>query len=77
MSKTNLYISTQELVQRYNVEPRTLKNWRNPANEHPFPEPEIIGHGRSSHRYPRNSVAKWEEETGKRERLGLEPLLSA
>ena len=73
---SSAYISTPELIERYEVTDRTIYSWRKDEIL-PFPSPEIKRHGRSNNLYSRKMVAKWEEATGKAERLSLTPLLES
>lgn len=68
-----LYISTLELLERYNISKGTLINWRNRKD---FPEPVIKAHGKSSSRYGIKAVASWEERNGLLESLDIQPLIS-
>ncbi|WP_336950815.1 hypothetical protein [Acinetobacter sp. AS167] len=68
-----LYISTPELLKRYDISKGTLKNWRDHQD---FPAPLIKAHGKSSSRYGIKAVASWEESNGLLESLDIEPLIS-
>lgn len=70
-----LYISTSELLRRYNITKGTLINMRKRRKD-PFPEPMIKAHGRSNSRYGIKAVALWEERNGFLESLEIEPLIS-
>lgn len=68
-----LYITTSELLKRYEISIATLINWRNKKN---FPEPMIKGHGRSTSRYGIKAVDTWERNSGLLDSLELPPLIT-
>lgn len=67
-----LFISTPELLERYNITKGTL-NWRSRRS---FPEPLIKAHSKSFSRYGIKAVATWEATNGLLESLDIEPLIS-
>ena len=68
-----LFISTPELLERYNITKGTLINWRSTRS---FPEPLIKAHGKSCSRYGIKAVATWQKTNGLLESLDIEPLIS-
>ncbi|MCG2572282.1 hypothetical protein LVY74_01755 [Acinetobacter sp. ME22] len=68
-----IYISTSEILERYQITKGTLINMRN-RNRDPFPEPMFRGHGRATNLYGIKAVADWESRNGFIDSLGIEPL---
>ena len=67
------YISTPDLLKRYDISKGTLINWRSRKD---FPEPLIKAHGRSSSRYGIKAVDDWERKNGLLDSLDIQPLIS-
>lgn len=70
-----IYISTAEILARYQITKGTLINMRNRRKD-PFPEPMFRGHGRATNLYGIKAVAEWESRNGFLESLGIDPLES-
>lgn len=68
-----IFITTPELLERYQICEGTLINWR---NNKAFPQPVIKAHGRTHSRYGIKAVASWEKSSGLLDSLDIEPLLS-
>lgn len=67
------YISTPDLLERYDISKSTLIYWRNNKN---FPKPLIKAHGRTNSRYGIKAVDAWERKSGLLDALDIEPLIS-